>query len=53
MCEYLGYEVKKVKKNKNNEYKVRLKKGEYRFLNPVGFIKYRLLAQSSKTFDNF
>jgi 23S rRNA pseudouridine2604 synthase len=53
MCEYLGYEVKRLKRIRIMNIKLDLKKGEYRFFKSNELCKLQeLLAQSSKTFDD-
>ena len=53
MCEYLGYEVKRLKRIRIMNIKLDLKKGEYRFFKSNELCKLQeLLAQSSNTFDD-
>ena len=52
MCEYLGYEVKKLKRVRIMNIKLDLKVGEYRdFTSSELNTLNQLLANSSKTFD--
>ena len=53
MCEYLGYEVKKLKRIRIMNIKLDIKTGEYRKFKTKELYKLQeLLAQSSKTVDD-